>query len=64
MDEVLRKKILDCVPDTWLDPLLTGPHKVIAQPPTNNDIERVCRGIRDRLVAVCADCGNSGSSDK
>jgi hypothetical protein len=55
MNDELRKRLLDCVPDTWLDPLLTGPSKVIGEPLTNNNIERVCRGIRDRIAAVCAE---------
>lgn len=53
MNEVLRRKLIDCVPDSWLDPLLTGPSKVISDPLTNNDIERVLRGVKDRIVAVC-----------
>jgi hypothetical protein len=54
MTEELRKQLLDCVPDNWLDPLLTGPSKVIGELLTNHDIERVCRGIKDRIAAVCA----------
>lgn len=53
MDEFLRKRLLDCIPDSWLDPLLSGSQRIIAQPPTNTDIERLCRALRDRIAVVC-----------
>ncbi len=55
MTDDLKKRLLDCVPDTWLDPLLTGPDKVIGQPLSNGDLQRVCTAIKDRIAAVCAD---------
>lgn len=48
--EALKKEILDCVPTTWLDSLLTGPDKVVGSAPfTCDSIERLCKAIKGRL---------------
>lgn len=41
------------IPDSWLDPLLTGPSAVIGKPPyTCKDIERLLWALRERLRAA------------
>lgn len=45
------QQALDAVPTNWLDPMLTGPDKVIGHGDrfTSRDIENVLRGVRKRL---------------
>lgn len=44
------KKVLSAVPNNWLDPLLTGPHAVIGEPPYGDpDIERLMNAVRERV---------------
>jgi hypothetical protein len=41
------------IPSNWLDPLLSGPTKVISNPPyTCRDIEQLLNAIRARLLAA------------
>jgi hypothetical protein len=53
----LTDKLLACVPDTWLDPLLTGPTAVVRSDGafTCPDIEALCKAIRARLTAVLSE---------
>lgn len=44
----LRRAVIFAVPDTWLDPLLSGP-EAINVPASCPDIERLCNAIRMRL---------------
>ena len=47
-----RKKLSDLVPTNWLDSLLTGPEG-IGQPPYDcRHIEKLLRGVQDRLRAA------------
>lgn len=49
-----QKALIDCVPNNWLDPLLTGPNKIIGKEPfTCRDIENILNAIRKRM-SVCA----------
>lgn len=46
----LVRRLLQTVPKNWCDPLLTGPKRVIRDPPYSGmDIERVCLGITERM---------------
>lgn len=46
-----RRTLADCIPSSWLDPLLSGPTAVIGNPPYNGkDIERLLNAIRDRAA--------------
>ena len=46
----MKDLILKAIPKNWLDPLLTGPNKVIGPAPYNSiDIENVLGGVRDRI---------------
>ncbi len=41
------------VPHTWLDPLLSGPDKVISEVINPApDIERLSRAVRDRILSL------------
>ena len=43
-------RLLACMPNNWCDPMLTGPQRVIGDPPYEcRDIERVLLGIRFRI---------------
>lgn len=45
--------ILNAVPTSWLDPLLTGPGAIIGRPPYDcRDIERVLNAVAARLRAA------------
>lgn len=47
-----RQKLSDLVPTNWCDSLLTGP-KGIGQPPWDcRDIEKLLRGVQDRIRAA------------
>lgn len=53
MTKAQRKAILDCVPNNWLDPVLSGENAVVGEAPYGcPDIERLLSAIRDRLTAV------------
>lgn len=44
--------VLACIPTNWLDPMLTGPQRVIGDPPYDcRDIERVLLAVRYRIEA-------------
>lgn len=61
MDKTLETRILDAIPHTWLDELLTGPRAVIGRPPYNgHDIERLLSAVKDRVAALLADRGAGG----
>lgn len=49
-----KQKMADLVPTNWLDPLLTGPGKVIKDGYTFDckDIERLLLAIQARIAAV------------
>lgn len=49
-----KDKVLAAIPDNWLDPLLTGPHKALPDsgPYTPNDIERLMHRLRERLALI------------
>lgn len=46
------KAILDAIPTSWLDPLLSGPEKIAAPPYTCTDVERLLRAVRDRVKVI------------
>jgi len=49
-------ELIECVPDSWLDSLLSGPTAVIGRGPySGDDIERLCKAIRERMRGVIAD---------
>lgn len=48
----LRSDILAAIPDTWLDPLLTGPTAVIRDPITPKQIEGLLNRIRESVSSV------------
>lgn len=51
---IALKEAASCIPDTWLDPLLTGPNAVVGAPPYGcQDIQRLCKALRERIDA-CA----------
>lgn len=47
----LEREVLACVPDTWLDSLLSGP-KAIPMPAGCQDIQRLCNEIRSRITVA------------
>ena len=55
MTEAEKRMILDAIPKTWLDPLLTGPKKVLGPYPYEGaDIERLLNAIRQRVGKTVA----------
>ena len=45
-----KPRLSDLVPTNWLDPLLTGPQAVVANPPYSClDIARLLRAVKRRL---------------
>ncbi len=57
-----HQQVLDAIPTNWLDSLLSGPDKVVGDPVTNRDIEKVLQGVRARIMALptmepCDLCG-------
>lgn len=45
--------ILEAIPATWLDSLLTGPDAVVAKSPYDcPDIERLLQAIRERVQTI------------
>ena len=55
-DVELAKQLIDCVPTTWLDSLLTGKDAVVAKDGKHNGlhIEALLNGIRKRMQAILA----------
>jgi len=50
--KVSSDALLACIPTNWLDPMLTGPQRVVGDPPYDcRDIERVLLAIRYRIEA-------------
>ena len=47
-----RKKLSDLVPTNWCDPLLTGPDGIGEQPWDCRHIEKLLRGVQDRIRAA------------
>lgn len=50
-----RRRLVACVPDSWLDSLLTGPDAVLTGAPGTwacPDIENLLRAIRERMEAL------------
>ncbi len=44
------KDVLDAFPNSWLDPLLSGPDKVMDEPPWScPDIEMLIQAIKQRI---------------
>jgi hypothetical protein len=57
---VSRAELEACVPSSWLDPLLTGPNKVIGSHPFDcPDIERLLKAIRARIAALSPSDGSA-----
>jgi hypothetical protein len=48
--EEMARKLIECVPITWLDPLLTGHNKVIGSPGSVNSYD--CMDIEHLLIAI------------
>ncbi len=49
----LTRKLLNSMPTTWLDPLLTGKDAVINKPPYDcQDIERLLLAIKGRMEMI------------
>lgn len=46
------KAAADCVPTTWLDPLLSGPKGIGTGPWGERNVEKLLRGIQDRIRAL------------
>jgi uncharacterized membrane protein len=45
-----QRAILNAVPGSWLDSLLTGPNAVIGNPPYDcRDVEALLHAVRDRV---------------
>lgn len=52
-DNRLRKALREAVPNSWLDPLLTGPKAVLGKPPYDcRDIERLLNAVRERVAST------------
>lgn len=49
-----REACAKCVPSNWLDPLLTGPKKVIPDGVDCPTVERLLNAIRERILARTA----------
>lgn len=60
--------LLACIPSNWLDPMLTGPQRVIGEPPYDcRDIERVLLAVRYRIEAhlkAIAECSAATNCPK
>lgn len=53
VEYVRADKVLAAFPDSWLDPLLTGPNAVVGKPPFGcPDIERLLAAIKERIVST------------
>lgn len=59
MKTIDLQQALDAIPTNWLDPMLTGPDKVIGNGGlmhgdkyTSRDIESVLREVRSRIQAL------------
>lgn len=54
------------IPTTWLDPLLTGPDRVMGQPPYDGeDIENLLRAVKARVAKrIDAILGQAGKEGK
>lgn len=48
----MGKKVSDLVPTNWCDPLLTGPEGIGKPPYDCRDIEKLLRGVQDRIRAA------------
>lgn len=48
----IRKDILDAIPSTWLDPLLSGPRCVLTLPASGPDVETLLRAVKRRIADV------------
>jgi hypothetical protein len=56
----IAKKMIDELPTSWLDPLLTGPQAVLKTKGGTwgcPEVEAVLRGVKARLEAVARDAG-------
>jgi hypothetical protein len=47
-----RKPLSDLVPTNWCDPLLTGPDAIKGPPYDGRAIEKLLRGVQDRIRAA------------
>jgi hypothetical protein len=56
MDKIDRVQALDAIPTSWLDNLLSGPSKVIADGGTYTgaDIQNLLLAVRERIAALPA----------
>jgi len=44
-------KAADAVPHTWLDSMLTGPERVIGNPPYDcKDVQKILQAVRKRII--------------
>ena len=55
--EAVREEDAIAVPTSWLDPLLSGPLRVVGDPPYESgqsvqDIERLLRSVQARIRAI------------
>lgn len=49
MKTLERQQVLDAIPTNWLDPLLSGPDKVISKSPCP-EIEALLKAVRARIA--------------
>lgn len=52
-EPINAKAILDCIPESWLDPLLTGP-KAVFNPIKGEGIELLLNAVRERVRSEIA----------
>lgn len=52
--EAREKAILEALPKSWLDPILSGPNQIAKPPYTGADIENIIRAIRRRISGIIA----------
>lgn len=53
----IRKDVLDAIPHTWLDPLLSGPRCVLSLPASGPDVEALLRETKKRIAEVFDEYG-------
>lgn len=52
--EWMREKVIEAMPNTWLDPLLSGP-KAVIKTSDNREIERLLTAVGNRIWSLPTD---------
>jgi len=54
VEALSKQDVLDAIPNSWLDPMLTGPDRLLPtdRPASNRDIEKMFQAIKTRINAL------------